>query len=670
MLADGRCGECGHRYLQDLPSGHGLLYPATLDVDTGETFQDIDAPWFAAPLRELFERPDGDPVALEVRGRPRGPAVLLNCLDPVYGHSVLKLLNAQRELRGERELILLVPRSLESLAPQAAAAVWSVREPTRRFSRWLLELEEALQRELSAMEDCVLSPAFPHPAPSDYDLGALLDGLEPARTGNPSVVLSLRADRPWGTDAGDQCDRVQRFWQVLTAAFPGAAGVAVGTEAGGLPPGIEDATAHDPSAELERRWLALMRGADLAFGVHGSNMLLPSGLARTTLELLPATRYGNAFQATLIATQSPAAALVRHRTMYGGGDLSDLEPERVAEVAVSLLRYADRSEALLSGANGPPALPTIDTSSAGSMERAGRGIGSISARRALRRFADTTTRRAARSRRRLSRPTLPAQRRDERGLCFELETAEEVERFAAEGGHVERDELALVSQYLDAGMTAVDVGANIGAFTATMAAAVGAAGSVHAFEPLPANRRRLERTLALNGLANVRVNGSVVTDTEGQAQLFDYGQGYESWATLAPRAIETATGTVRPAAEIAVEAVVLDKYADQHNIERIDLLKVDVEGAEERVLTGATGLFGRGAVDTVLVEVADTTLGAGGARAHRLVHLLERHGLRTLAILDGELRPFRIAGEHLVLTNVVAVSARARERLRRLGALR
>ena len=139
----------------------------------------------------------------------------------------------------------------------------------------------------------------------------------------------------------------------------------------------------------------------------------------------------------------------------------------------------------------------------------------------------------------------------------------------------------------------------------------------------------------------------------------------ESWATLAPREIETGTRTVRAEAAIEVDAVTLDRYCEERDVERIDVLKIDVEGAEERVLSGAAGLFQRGAVDLVIVEVADTTLAAGGASANALVESLETHGLRTLAILDGELRPFRIAGEHLVLTNVVAASARARERLRR-----
>jgi FkbM family methyltransferase len=670
MFADGRCEQCGHRYVQDLPSGHGMLYPATLDVDTGETLQAGDAPWFAAPLRDLFERPDGDPVTLEVRGRARDPAVLLNCLDPIYGHSVLKLLNAQGLLREGRELIVLAPESLDALLPGGAAALWIVREPTRRFSRWLLDLEERIDHELAELDDCVLSPAAPHPAPSGYDLGALLGAVEPAKVGNPSVVFSLRADRLWGRDAADQRERVGRLWRAITAAFPEAGGVAVGTDPGGLPPGIEDATVAEPATEVERRWLALMRGADLAFGVHGSNMLLPSGLARATLELLPATRYGNAFQATLLNTANSAAALVRHRTMYGADDLSDLDPSRVAEVAVSVLRYTNRSETLLSGERAARGLPAVERPVPASAPRARPQIGSISARRAVRRLVGATRQRAARSRRRLSRPSLPVLVRDERGLSFELETAEEVERFAAAGGHLERDELALVSAYLTAGMTAFDVGANMGVFTATMAAAAGPSGPVHAFEPLPSNRRRLERTIALNGTEQVHVSASVVTDTDGRTQLYDYGAGYESWATLVPREIEIGTRTVRPEAKIEVDAVTLDRYCHERNIERIDVLKIDVEGAEERVLGGASGLLERRAVDLLIVEVADTTLAAGGASANALVESLESHGLRTLAILDGELRPFRIAGEHLVLTNVVAASARARERLSGLGALR
>ena len=68
MFVDGVCRECGHRYLVDLPSGHGLLYPATLDLDTGETFDSGNAPWFADWLDQAWSRPDGGTVSVDVRG--------------------------------------------------------------------------------------------------------------------------------------------------------------------------------------------------------------------------------------------------------------------------------------------------------------------------------------------------------------------------------------------------------------------------------------------------------------------------------------------------------------------------------------------------------------------------------------------------------------------------
>jgi FkbM family methyltransferase len=673
MLWDGRCPACGHRYLVDLPSGHGLVYPAALDVDTGETLQASPAPWFADPLRDMFEHPDGGSVAMEIQGGGGKSATLLNCLDKVYGHALLKLLNAEMHLAEGRDLILLLPESLAVLVPDGVAETWIVREPTSRFGRWLLDLETRIDRELGRFDECVLSPAFPHPHPSSYRLSSFLGDIKSMRKGDPSVVFSLRADRTWGTDHEDQRERVSRLWKAVRAAFPGAGAVAVGpADPGGLPPEIEDDTDRRASHETERRWLALMKGADLAVGVHGSNLLLPSGLARATLELVPEGRYGNAFQATLFDTSDPVASLVAHRTLYGADDLSDLAPERVAKLAVSILRHGARTEALLSGPHAATAVSTFASAApTDTVERAEEGgvdLRQIRPRRAAGRLARGAYGKVSEAlrRRRAAAMDVPMRVTDERGLSFELETVDEVTRFAIESGHVEKAELALVSEFLEPGGIALDVGANIGLFSATMAQAVGPSGAVHAFEPLPTSRRRLQTTLDLNRLHWVRPNATVVSDVPGCAQLFDYGSGFESWATLVPREIGTPGGILRPTREVAVEAVTLDTYCDQHGIERIDLLKVDVEGAEERVLRGASTLLGRRAIDLVLVEVADTTLKAGGARAHALLDLLERHGLRTHSFENGRWHPFRIAGEYQQLANVVAASARARQRLRQL----
>ena len=143
--------------------------------------------------------------------------VLLNCLDPVYGHSILKLLNAQREIAREEGVgcIVLVPTSLSPLVPDGTAEIWQVSEPVSRLEGWLLELEERVALELGRFERCLLSPAYPHPHPSTYDLEALVDRITPERLGDPSVVLALRDDRLWGSKARAQADNVARFSEVL-----------------------------------------------------------------------------------------------------------------------------------------------------------------------------------------------------------------------------------------------------------------------------------------------------------------------------------------------------------------------------------------------------------------------------------------------------------------------
>jgi FkbM family methyltransferase len=681
-LLEGDCATCGHRYLQDLPAGHGLVYPATLDLDSGETFDAARATWFSSWLRPAWESPDGDPVRLSVTvNEARHEVVLLNCLDAVYGHSVLKLLNAQRELeRGDGlGLVLLIPTSLFPMVPKGVAEVWTAHATAARLDRWLLDLEERIASELGRFDSCLLSPAFPHPHPATYDLDRFVERVAPARVGDPSIVVSLRDDRLWGKDESTQRERLARFRSRIRASFPHAGFAAIGVGGGaGLPPEVEDLRSRSPDEELERRWLGLLRGADLVVGVHGSNMLLPSGLAQATIELLPEPRYGNVFQATLVAEREPVSALFRHRTIYGDPALGDVSGERVAVVAVSVLTELDRFEALMAGAaagetageipllHASTDMTQIDGSSSLVVRLRAAGLAGVADRTATAlQTGRTLVRRRVRERMVRSRARsqhLPVILTDERGLQFELENREEVENFLLHGGHFERDVLNFALRLLEPGMTAVDVGANIGAFTAAFAQAVGPGGRVHAFEPLDRSRRRLLRTLELNSFANVTVNGSALSDTTGESTLFTYGPGFESWATLAPRAIELADRTLEAATSEVVETTTLDDYCEGAGIASVDLLKIDVEGAEQRVLRGASRLLEQGRIAGVIVEVSDDTLESFGDRAYRLVEFLERRGLRPHIVSGNTARPIRIAGEHRQLSNVVALSTAARSR--------
>jgi FkbM family methyltransferase len=261
---------------------------------------------------------------------------------------------------------------------------------------------------------------------------------------------------------------------------------------------------------------------------------------------------------------------------------------------------------------------------------------------------------------------LPTIMRDRLGLRFEIEDREHATAFVS-GGHFEADEIELASRCLTAGMTAFDVGANRGTFTAAMARSTAPGGVVHAFEPGPEARAQLSRTLELNEIDNVEVVPAAVADRRGEGELADYGPGFGSWSSLVRHEIGGGDEPMRPAAVHAVSTVTLDDYCAERGIERIDLLKVDVEGAEPLVLAGAGRLLRDGAVDTILIELADATLAAAGAASHGVIDVLERAGLRTYVLEEGALVPFRVSGPMTGLAQVIAASPRGRTRLRDVG---
>ncbi len=308
--------------------------------------------WFSNQLRYGWERPDGDPVDAEILGSASGgPAVLANCLDPVYGHAVLKLLGVQRLLeRGNAAVIALVPAALVPIVPNGVAETWLVRTPVRRLFGWVLELEEWVAEQLARFEDCRLAALPPHPHPSSFDLGRFVGEIDAERPGQPSVVLSLRPDRRWGANSEAESANVAELVARLRAAYPLISVTAVGAaEPGGLPDVVSDLRRMAPGESDERRWIGLMRGADLAVGVHGSNLVLASGLARATVELLPSERLGNFLQASVVIERDPLLALDRHRTIYGDALLDDITGARVADVAIAVLDGGARLEALMTG---------------------------------------------------------------------------------------------------------------------------------------------------------------------------------------------------------------------------------------------------------------------------------------------------------------------------------
>jgi FkbM family methyltransferase len=132
------------------------------------------------------------------------------------------------------------------------------------------------------------------------------------------------------------------------------------------------------------------------------------------------------------------------------------------------------------------------------------------------------------------------------------------------------------------GMVVADVGANIGLLTLVLAWAAGPGGQVIAFEPEAIPRSNLEKMKHLNGLSWVEVRDQAVGAEAGQL-TFHVSDiiGHSSLYAL-PEAEEART--------IQVEVVRLDDVAPA---KRMDVVKIDVEGAELDVLAGMSGLIAK-----------------------------------------------------------------------------
>jgi len=129
-LAELVCPDCDRRFYGDLPYGHGLYYPCLIDTETGTVeCGTTSGEWFATWLGNSYRSRSSDSVAISVQEYSDvDQPIFLNCLDTLYGHSLLKLLNIHRyrEAYPEHGLVVLIPSCFEWFVPEYVDVVLSV----------------------------------------------------------------------------------------------------------------------------------------------------------------------------------------------------------------------------------------------------------------------------------------------------------------------------------------------------------------------------------------------------------------------------------------------------------------------------------------------------------------------------------------------------------------
>lgn len=162
------------------------------------------------------------------------------------------------------------------------------------------------------------------------------------------------------------------------------------------------------------------------------------------------------------------------------------------------------------------------------------------------------------------------------GYRIWLNTSESRDMAKRAVGRYEPEKFAALNKRLKAGQTVLDIGANKGDFALFAASRVGPTGHVVAVEPHPDNVGWLRKSVALNGFRTVTIKEAALADTSGEAPLhIGPKSGHHALEPLS-----------RDRGTITVAIDTLDQVWRDLQQPTLDIVKIDVEGAEDRVVAG------------------------------------------------------------------------------------
>lgn len=145
-------------------------------------------------------------------------------------------------------------------------------------------------------------------------------------------------------------------------------------------------------------------------------------------------------------------------------------------------------------------------------------------------------------------------------------------------GEYENAELKMLEKHLKPGDTFIDLGANLGIYTLHASRIVGEKGKVISFEPFSINHNAIKKHIEINTLSNVRLEKLAVGSESGTITMYlDETEGNLGMVTA---------NYIENAKEETVEIVSIDEYLKSKPLQKIDFIKIDIEGFEYPTLLG------------------------------------------------------------------------------------
>jgi len=190
-------------------------------------------------------------------------------------------------------------------------------------------------------------------------------------------------------------------------------------------------------------------------------------------------------------------------------------------------------------------------------------------------------------------------------------------------GKYEPETVAIFRSCLKEGMAVIDIGANLGYFTVIAASRVGPSGKVLAYEPDPHNFGLLERNIAANGFRNVTAIPIALSDRAGTRELF-FGDNQTTHSFGDKR------GTGRSE---SVVTDTLDNSLRALGYSGVDIIKMDIEGAEPLVLEGMRETIARNHALTIIFEFHPNAIRRLGYSPLKFLKTFKKFGF-SMSVID------------------------------------
>ncbi len=336
VCAETMCEDCHITFYQDLKVGHSISKPCSVSINDFELFCAEDPKgWYAKPLRDSLKNPNHKQIEFKKKIYVKhDKVILLNCIDDLYGHSLLKLLNAERHLKDNPDygLVVIVPKFLEWMIPKGIAEKWVFNISLKEGKDFFIDFNNTIQKEMKRFSEIYVSKAFSHP--KDFDI-TNFTGIEKHdfQKDNFRITFIWREDRCWINSllfqkAANKLNvailkNILLTWQKrkviivfskIRIRFPDARFTVAGFGNNKkFPKWIDNQIVSNFSTDSEKRLCQIYSESRVVLGVHGSNMLLPSAHAGMTIDLMPDDRWGNFAQEILYQEDDVRMGSYRYR---------------------------------------------------------------------------------------------------------------------------------------------------------------------------------------------------------------------------------------------------------------------------------------------------------------------------------------------------------------------